>query len=107
MRELRYPPATRLDINETLHGHSVHDPYRWLEEADSTDTKAWSDAQDDLYEKLSSDYVTRDWFAGQVRSLMGAGHVGTPLWRGERLFVTRRAPGLEHAVLQVRDGDGP
>ncbi|MFE9245492.1 prolyl oligopeptidase family protein [Nocardiopsis sp. NPDC006938] len=107
MRELRYPPATRLDINETLHGHSVRDPYRWLEDADSTDTKAWSDAQDELYEKLSADYVTHDWFARQVRSLMGAGHVGTPVWRGDRRFVTRREPGQEHAVLHVRDGDGP
>ncbi|GHC90018.1 prolyl endopeptidase [Nocardiopsis terrae] len=107
MRELRYPPATRLDIDETLHGHTVRDPYRWLEDADSTETKEWSAAQDTLYNQLSSAYETRDWFADQVRSLMGAGHVGVPLWRGERRFRSRRNPGQEHAVLHVRDGGGP
>lgn len=107
MRELRYPPATRLDINETLHGHSVRDPYRWLEDADSTETKEWAAAQDGLYNQLSASYETHDWFAGQVRSLMGAGHVGVPIWRGERRFVSRRAPDQEHAALHVQDGDGP
>lgn len=106
MRELRYPPATRLDIQETLHGHTVRDPYRWLEDADSTETKEWSSAQDGLYNQLSADYETHGWFADQVRSLMGAGHVGVPVWRGERRFVTRRAPGQEHAVLHVQDGAG-
>lgn len=106
MRELRYPPATRLDIQETLHGHTVRDPYRWLEDADSTETKEWSSAQDDLYNQLSADYENHDWFADQVRSLMGAGHVGVPVWRGERRFVSRRAPGQEHAVLHVQDADG-
>ena len=106
MRELRYPPATRLDIQETLHGHTVRDPYRWLEDADSTETKEWSSAQDGLYNQLSVGYETHGWFADQVRSLMGAGHVGVPVWRGERSFVSRRAPGQEHAVLHVRDGDG-
>ncbi len=106
MRELRYPPAARLDINETMHGRSVRDPYRWLEDADSAETKEWASAQDDLYNELSAAYETHDWFAGQVRSLMGAGHVGVPVWRGERRFVSRRAPDQEHAVLHVRDGDG-
>ena len=106
MRELRYPPAARLDINETLHGHTVRDPYRWLEDADSAETKEWSSAQDGLYNRLSAGYETHDWFAGQVRSLMGAGHVGVPVRRGARRFLSRREPGQEHAVLHVQDGDG-
>ncbi|MFB8764827.1 prolyl oligopeptidase family serine peptidase [Nocardiopsis alba] len=107
MSELRYPPAQRLDIQENLHGHMVRDPYRWLEEADSPDTKEWSDAQDDLYHRLGSEHVARDRFAERLRSLMGAGNVGVPVWRGERRFSTRLGPGQEHSVLSVQDGDGP
>ena len=36
-----YPPARRLDLAENIGGHMVADPYRWLEDSGSTETKAW------------------------------------------------------------------
>src|SRR4051794_16416317 len=30
---MRYPPAARSDVVDTLHGRLVPDPYRWLEDA--------------------------------------------------------------------------
>ncbi|WP_150244774.1 prolyl oligopeptidase family serine peptidase [Nocardiopsis quinghaiensis] len=107
MRELRYPPATRLDIIENLHGHTVGDPYRWLEDAESAETKEWATSEDALYAEVSSRFGTRDWFADQVRSLLGAGGVGAPVWRGDRRFFVRRTAEQEHGVLYVQDGDGP
>ncbi|PDP86523.1 S9 family peptidase [Glycomyces fuscus] len=107
MRELRYPPAARLDIIENLHGHTVGDPYRWLEDGDSAETKEWATAQDALYTEVSSRFATRNWFADQVRSLLGAGSVGAPVWRGDRRFFVRRTADQEHGVLYVQDGDGP
>ena len=43
-----YPDAPRLDLVDVLHGREVADPYRWLEDADSPATVAWSQSQDDL-----------------------------------------------------------
>ena len=37
-----YPRAERLDLVETLHGHAVADPYRWLEDPDDPRTRTWS-----------------------------------------------------------------
>jgi prolyl oligopeptidase len=107
MRELRYPQAARLDIIENLHGHTVGDPYRWLEDGDSAQTKEWAAAEDALYTEVSSRFTTRNWFADQVRSLLGAGSVGAPVWRGDRRFFVRRTAEQEHGVLYVQDGDGP
>jgi prolyl oligopeptidase len=76
-----YPPARRDDIAEQIYGRLVEDPYRWLEDADSEET--------------------RSWLAGRITELLGAGSVGAPVWRGDRQFYTRRAAGQEHAVLQV------
>ncbi len=40
------PPQTRADaVVDTLQGVTVSDPYRWLENADDPEVKAWSDAQ--------------------------------------------------------------
>src|SRR5271156_5066983 len=41
------PPATRRDdVVDTLHGEKIADPYRWLEDQDGAETRAWIEAQD-------------------------------------------------------------
>ena len=41
------PPATRKDdVVDTLHGVQIADPYRWLEDQNSPETRAWIEAQD-------------------------------------------------------------
>ncbi|MEN9279047.1 MAG: hypothetical protein Q6K92_11640, partial [Thermostichus sp. DG_1_5_bins_95] len=46
---LSYPP-TRQDPTavEDYHGQQVADPYRWLEDLDSEETRAWIEAQNQL-----------------------------------------------------------
>ena len=40
------PPETKVDsVKETIHGVEIADPYRWLENQDSPDTRAWIGAQ--------------------------------------------------------------
>lgn len=108
MRELCYPSSERLDLAETLHGRSIADPYRWLEDPDTAQTKEWSAAQDALFAAAAAELSGRDWFADRVQTLMGAGFVGPPLWRGERRFFTRRTADQEHGVLYCQDSDaGP
>jgi prolyl oligopeptidase len=48
-----YPDASRLDISDTLWGRTIHDPYRWLENLESSETKAWLEAQDKLRHNFS------------------------------------------------------
>src|SRR5256885_92319 len=44
-RKLTYPAARRGDTVDDYHGTKVADPYRWMEELDSKETRAWVDAQ--------------------------------------------------------------
>src|SRR6266568_1450921 len=107
MSEFRYPEASRLDLTEDIGGHQVSDPYRWLEDDTSAERAGWLAAQADLFGSYREELPGRDRLAAQVRELLGTGHVGTPAWRGERSFFTRRDPGAEHGVLCTRLGDGP
>jgi prolyl oligopeptidase len=105
-----YPAAQRLDLVEDLHGHRIADPYRWLEDPAAAATVAWSGAQDELYaafqDALPDHGRRRAALRARVAELADAGAVTAPVWRGERAFFTRRAPGQEHAVLLTTDQGG-
>ena len=112
MNEFRYPQASRLDLTEDIGGHQVSDPYRWMEDDTSAERAGWLAAQADLFGSYREELPGRDRLAARVRELLGTGYVGTPAWRGERLFYTRRDPGAEHGVLCTRvwgagEGGGP
>ena len=103
---MRYPPAPRLDVVDVLHGHPVADPYRWLEDAGSPETAAWSAAQDALARAHLDALPGRERLRRRLGELLATGSVGAPAWREGRPFWMRRSPGQEHGVLLTRDPDG-
>ena len=108
MSEYGYPQARRLELTEDIGGHRVSDPYRWLEDDTSAERTDWLAAQAELFGSYREDQLPgRDRLAARVRDLLSTGYVGTPVWRGERCFFTRRDPDQEHGVLCTRLADGP
>ena len=105
-REFEYPPARREDLTEDILGHRISDPYRWMEEA-GPERADWLAAQGELFAAQRAGWPGRDRLAARVRELLNVGYEGTPAWRGERRFFTRREPGQEHAVLYTQAADGP
>ena len=101
-----YPPARRADVTETLHGLTISDPYRWLEDPASDETKAWSAAQDALFERERSGWAGLGGLRERIAELSATGAVTPPVWRGERSFLTRRLPEQEHLVLLTVDETG-
>jgi prolyl oligopeptidase len=106
MSELHYPLARRLDLTEDVLGYQVADPYRWMEDPGGAERAEWLAGQSGLFAEQRVTWPGRDALAERVRALLGVGHVGTPTWRGERSFFTRRDPGQELAVLCTRLADG-
>ncbi|MEU5866176.1 MULTISPECIES: prolyl oligopeptidase family serine peptidase [unclassified Nonomuraea] len=97
-----YPTARREDVVDILHETPVPDPYRWLEDPDSPDTKEWLLAQAELFNATRGEQRFKD----RIAELLRSGSVGPPAWRGERRFFSRRTPDQEHAVYYVVEADG-
>ncbi|UCH59455.1 MAG: hypothetical protein JSV61_14735, partial [Anaerolineales bacterium] len=48
MSKIIYPHTPSVDQVDEYHGTLVPDPYRWLEDTESPQTKAWIEAQNDV-----------------------------------------------------------
>lgn len=100
-----YPAAAREDAADEVHGVTVVDPYRWLEDGESTRTLRWTDEQDALYRRARAQWPDADRWRADLTSRTTTGRTGTPKARGRRLFFERRENGADLPVLFVREGD--
>jgi prolyl oligopeptidase len=104
----RYPP-TRIDnVGEDFHGVMVVDPYRWLEDADSAEVRAWTDAQNAFTRSSLDALPDREALKARLDALLEIGSLGTPAPVKGRYFFTRREGKQNQPILYVRDSvDGP
>ena len=110
------PPATRVEVvSETLHGVKVDDPYRWLEKADESEVKAWTDKQNAHMRQVLDAVPGRKWIEQRLWQTHEIGSLGVPSVKGpvnqparRRYFYTRRTGKQNQPVLYVRQGvEGP
>ncbi|MGW7679268.1 prolyl oligopeptidase family serine peptidase [Kribbella sp. NPDC054772] len=96
-----YPCAERLTLVEQVHGCTVADPYRGLEDAENPVTQRWLRDQDDLWLTYAGSLTTRFRWKHRVRQLSEVSSVSPPVWRGDRCFTLRREADRQYAVLFV------
>ena len=104
----KYPPSRKSEQVDDYHGVKVADPYRWLEELDSEETKAWVDAQN----KLSFDYLAaipaRNSLKDRITKLWNYEKYGVPFKEGNRYFYYRNSGLQNQSVLYTVTGlDAP
>jgi prolyl oligopeptidase len=89
---------------DILHGVKLVDPYRWLEDGNSNDTKAWVDEQNKLTQALLANVPGREKIRARLGSLLEIGSLGAPTPAQGRYFYTKREGTQNQAVLYVRAG---
>jgi len=73
-KTLPYPQTRKVDTVTTYFGTKVPDPYRWLENDQATDTKAWVQEEN----KVTQDYLGKIPYREAIRSRL------TKLWNYEK-----------------------
>src|SRR5262245_53464718 len=105
---LRYPDARRSAQVDDYHGTKVADPYRWLEELDAPETRAWIEAENKLTFDWLAEVPERAALRERLTKLTNFERFGAPKKRGGRYFFTRNDGLQNQAVLYVADTlDGP
>ncbi len=98
------PPTEVREVVDTLHGVEVPDPYRWLEDQEAPETRAWIDAQNAYTDRVLNALPGRAELRALAASVLERETIGLPYERGGRYFHTRRRADQELAVLYVREG---
>ena len=62
--QLVYPQTKKIDHSDNYHGTAVADPYRWLENDTSAETKEWVEAQN----KVTFGYLEKIPFREQMKN---------------------------------------
>ena len=97
------PPETeQIAFTETLHGVEFEDPYRWLEDQDSPETRAFIDRQNDHAELIVGEPPEREWARQRLAELMDTPSIGSPNKAGEYELFTLRRTGEELASIVRR-----
>ncbi|MEP4077595.1 prolyl oligopeptidase family serine peptidase [Haloferula sp.] len=98
-----YPVSRQDDLIETLHGVEVADPYRWLEDDHSEDTKQWVKAQNRFTESHLSTFSGRDSIRQRLKALWNYERIGLPVEHGGRWFYKQNSGLQNQSVLMVAD----
>jgi prolyl oligopeptidase len=102
---LRSAPETRRDdVKEMIHGVEIVDPYRWLEDQESPETRAWIDAQNEYTRSFIDKVPGREQLKERITELMRTERITMPIERGGRYFLSKRAADQELYVIHMRDG---
>jgi prolyl oligopeptidase len=96
--------ARREEIVETIHGVAVADPYRWLEDGDDPEVRAWTAAQNARTEAALRAVPGRAAIEARLTELLTVGTLSAPVIRGGRLFYLKREGEQAQALLCWRDG---
>ena len=94
-----YPPARKSDQVDDYHGVKVADPYRWLEDLDSEETRAWVEAQNKLSFGYLASIPARTALKDRLTKLWNYEKYGIPFKEGNRYFYTRNSGLQNQAVL--------
>ncbi|MBN3946360.1 MAG: S9 family peptidase [Nostoc sp. NMS7] len=84
-KPLTYPSSHKSDQVDNYHGTLVADPYRWLEDPDSEETRTWIEAQNQVTFGYLSEIPTREKIKQRLTKLWDYEKYGIPFKEGESL----------------------
>ena len=100
---LTYPPTRKAEVVDDFFGTKVADPYRWLEDDNSAETKAWVEAQNKVTFGYLEQIPQRAKIQARITKLWDFEKFSAPFKRGKRYFYSYNTGLQNQAVLFVTE----
>ena len=96
---LQYPAARKSDVVDDYHGTRVADPYRWLEDPDSPESRVWIEAQNRLTAAYLAEIPARATIRERLTKLWNYPKYGAPFRKAGRYFFLKNDGLQNQSVL--------
>jgi prolyl oligopeptidase len=97
------PPVARTDeVKDNYFGTEVADPYRWLEDQQSAETRKWIDAENAYTRSVLDPLPGREKLKKRLTELLNVDAFTPPVERNGRYFFEKRSAGQDQYVLYMR-----
>lgn len=100
-----YPEARRSDDKDDYHGTIVADPYRWLEDPEAAETKAFVSAQNSITMPYLENLPGRDALQARMTELWDTPRTDPPVVRADVMIWTHNDGLQDQSVFYIRRGD--
>ncbi len=101
--QIKYPETQQVDVVDDFHGVKVADPYRWLEDDNSEETKAWVEAQN----KVTFEYLEKIPFRNKIKErfteILNYPKYGAPFKEGSKYYFFKNDGLQNQSVLYVKN----
>jgi prolyl oligopeptidase len=99
------PPKVKTDdVQDTVQGHKIADPYRWMENASSPETRQYVEQELAYTRSVLDPLPGRDQIQQRLTQLISVGSIGTPQIAGKYYLYSRRTGTQNQPILYVREG---
>ncbi len=101
---LTYPEAKKVDQVDDYFGTKVSDPYRWLEDENSAQTRQWVEDENKVTFAYLDTIPYRAQLKARLEKLLNYPRVGAPQRRGEWFFFTKNDGLQNQSVYYMQQG---
>ena len=106
IKTLPYPQTKKVDTVDTYFGTAVPDPYRWLENDQAADTKAWVKEENKVTQDYLGQIPYRDAIHKRLEVLWNYEKYSAPFKEGKYTYFYKNDGLQSQAVLWRQIGDG-
>ncbi len=101
--KVEYPKTKKIEQMDNYHGTKVADPYRWLEDDNSAETKSWVEAQNKVTFAYLDTIPEREQIKSRLTELWNYEKFSAPSKVGDKYFYSKNDGLQNQSVLYVTD----
>lgn len=102
--QLQYPATKKVTQTDDYFGTKVQDPYRWLEDDNSAETKDWVQKQNAVTQDYLSKIPFRDKVKARLEELWNYPKYGSPFKKGKYYYFYKNDGLQNQSVLYRQEG---